>query len=127
VGPGVDGLEAVCVRRDEIEFAGVGFEEHLRRKSGKFEIGEEDGAFQIDDGEARLRAAHDKGEGGVGSDADFVRLRDDRDGDEELQGARVVDGDRVGAAIDYDDVLGVGSDAGLDRVRIGVGAAVNGA
>lgn len=125
VGPRVDDLEAVGAGGDDVEFAAIGLEEKLRRSAGEFEIGDEDGALEIDDGEAGLRAAHNEGEGGIWSDGDFVGLRDDGDGAEELKGARVVNGEHRGAAIDDENVFGVGSEAGLDGVGIGVSAAVD--
>jgi hypothetical protein len=42
-----------------------------------------------------------------------------------LEGAGVVDRESVGAAIDDQDVFGVGSEAGLDGFGVGMGAAVN--
>lgn len=125
VGPGVDGLETVGIGRDDVEFAAIGFEEHLRGSAGEFEVGEKNGAVEIDDGEARLRAAHDEGELAVGGDEDFVGLRDNRDGDEELERARIVDGEHAGAAIDDKNVFGVGREASLDGFGGGVGAAVD--
>ena len=127
VGPGVDGLQAVGVGRDDVKFAAIRLEEHLRGLAGEFEIGDEDGALQIDHGETVLRAAHDEGEGAVREDGDFVGLGDDRDGVEELQRARVVNGQGGGATINDKNVLAVGSKAGLHGFGEGVGAAVDGA
>ena len=92
VSPGVNGLQAVGLGRDDVEFAAVGFEKHLRGLSREFEISEENGAIEIDDGETRLRAAHDEGESGIGSDEDFVGLRNYGNGVQELESARVMDG-----------------------------------
>ena len=123
--PGVDRLETVRVRRDDVEFAAVGLEEHLRGLAGEFEIGDEDGALEIDKGEARLRAAEDERDLAVGRDEYLVGLRDDRDRAEELERARVVDGESAGAAIDDGNVLAVGREASLDGFGGGVRAAVN--
>jgi hypothetical protein len=125
VGPSIDGLKAVCVGRDDEEFAAVGLEKHLRGLAGELEIGDENGAFEVDDGEAILRAAHDEGESGVGSDEDFVGLRNYWNCTEELESAGVVDGENVGAAIDDDDIFCVGSEAGLHGFGVGVSAAVD--
>ncbi len=70
-----------------------------------------------------MRAAHDEGESGIGSDEDFVGLRNDRDGVEELESARVMNGEHAGAAIDYRDIFAVGREASLDGFGGGVGAA----
>ena len=67
--------------------------------------------------------AHDEGEGGIGSNEDFVGLRNYGDGVEELEGARVMDRKHAGAAIYYGDVFAVGCEAGLDGFGGGVGAA----
>ncbi len=91
MSPRVDDLEAVGVGGDDIEFTTVGLEKHLRGLSCEFEIGEENSAIEIDDGETCLGAAHDEGEGGIGSDEDFVGLWDYQDGVEELESARVMD------------------------------------
>jgi hypothetical protein len=123
VGPGVDGLQAVSVGGDQVEFAAIGFKKHLRGLSGELEIGEKNGAIEIDDGKALLRAAHDEGEGGIGSDQDFVGLGNYGDGVEELEGARVVDGKHAGATIDDSDVAAVGREVGLNGFGGGVRAA----
>ena len=125
VGPGVDGLQAVGVGRDDVNFAAVGLEKHLRGSAGEFEIGEKRCADEIDDGEALLRATHDEGERGIGSDDDFVGLRNDGNGIKELECAGVVDGKQVGAAIDDDDIFCVGSEASLHGFGVGVSAAVD--
>ncbi len=45
VRPGVDGLQDVGFGRNDVKFAAVGLEQHLRRSAGEFEIGEQDGAL----------------------------------------------------------------------------------
>ena len=125
MSPGVDGLEAVGIGRDDVEFAAIGLEEHLRRIAGEFEIGEKSGEFEINNGETVLRATHDKGESAIGSDEDFVGLRNDGYGTEELESPCVVDGEGSGATIDYGDILAIGSEAGLDGFGISVGTAVD--
>ena len=123
VSPGVNGLQAVGLGRDDVEFAAVGFEKHLRGLSREFEISEENGAIEIDDGETRLRAAHDEGESGIGSDEDFVGLRNYGNGVQELESARVMDGEHASAAIDHGDVLTVGREVGLNGFGGSVSAA----
>ena len=78
---------------------------------------------RCDDRETRLGAAHDEGECGIRSDEDFVRLRNYGDGVEELEGARVMDGEHAGAPIYYGDVFAIRSETGLDGFGGGVGAA----
>jgi len=123
--PGVDGLETVRVGRDDVKFAAVGLEKHLHGLAGEFEIGDEDGALEIDNGQARLRAAEDERDLAVGRDEDFVGLRDDGDGAEELERTRVVDRESAGAAIDDGDVFAVRREPGLDGFGGGVRAAVD--
>jgi len=118
-------LEAVSVGGNDVEFATVGLEEHLRGHAGELEIGDEDGALEVYDREAILRAAENEGEGGVGEDGNFVGLRDDGDGVEKLESALVVDGEHCGATVDDENIFGVGSETGLDGLGIGVGAAVD--
>ena len=77
-------MQAVSLGRDDVEFAAVGLEEHLRGLAGEFEIGEEDAARDVHDGKVIVGAAHDEGDRGVGSGEDFVGLRDDVDGGAEL-------------------------------------------
>ena len=125
MGPSVDGLEAVGVWGNYENFAAIGLEQHLRGSAGELEIGEENGASEIDDGETVLRAADDESESGIGDNDDFVGLRDDGDGVEELEGARVVDGKGVGATIDDDDIFCVRSEKRLHGFGIGVSAAVD--
>ena len=92
MGPGIDDLEAVRFGSDDVEFAAIGLEEQVGGLSGEFEIGEEESAVEVDDGETILRAAGDKGERAVGEDSDLVGLRDDGDGSELLESGSVVDG-----------------------------------
>jgi len=114
-------------RSDDVEFAAIGLEEHAGGLASEFEIGEEERALEIDDGEAILRAAHDEGDGTVGENDDIVGLRDDRDGSELLESGGVVDGERGGTAIEDEDVFVVGSDACEDGLGAGPGAAKNAA
>ena len=125
VSPGIDDLEAVRRGRNDVEFAAIGLEKHLRGSAGELEIGDGHGAGDIDDGQAILGAREDEGEGGIGSDEDFVWLGDDGNGREKLKSAGVVNGKNRGTAIDDQDIFRVGSDAGLYGVGIGVGAAVD--
>ena len=125
VGPGIDNLKAVGVGRDDVKFAAIGLEKHLRGSSGEFEIGDEDGAGEIDDGEASLRAREDEGEGRIGGDEDFVWLWDDGNGRKELKSARVVNRKNADAAIDDEDIFRVGSDASLYGIGVSVGTAVD--
>ena len=127
VHPGVQGLKAVRLGRNYVEFAAIGLQEHLLGSAGEFEIRDQHGAPEIDDRKARLRLAGDEGQGRVRADGDFIGLRDYRDGVEELESARVVDGEGRGAAIDDRDVFGVRSEASLHRLGVRVRAAVNGA
>ena len=92
MGPRVDNLEAVRFRRDDVEFAAIGFEEHVGRPSRKFEIGEQEGAIEVDHGKAIFETTDDEGERAVGEDSDLVRLRDDADGSELLERGCIVDG-----------------------------------
>jgi hypothetical protein len=91
VSGSVDDLEAVGFGRKDVELAAVGLEKHLRGSAGEFEIAEENGAIKVDDGKTSLRAAHDEGERAVGSNENFIGLRNDLDGVEPLKSARVVD------------------------------------
>jgi hypothetical protein len=125
VCPGVDDLQAVGIGGDDVEFAAIGFEEHLRGIAGEVEIGDEHGALKIDDAKAFLRAAGDEGQLGIGHDQDFVGLGDDRDGAEELESAGVVDRKQRRAAVDDENIFGVGRDARLNRLGIRVRAAVD--
>src|SRR4029077_10670903 len=100
VRPGVDDLQAVGLGRDDVEFAAVGLEEHLRGLAGEFEIGEENTARDVHDGKVVVGTAHDEGDRGVGSGEDFVGLRDDVDGGSELQSAGVGGGGGGGGGSD---------------------------
>ncbi len=83
--------------------------------------------MDVDDGEVFVGAAHDEGDGGVGS-GDVLRLvGNDIDGGAELQIGGIVDGEGGGAVIDDEDGFVVWSDAGLDGLRAGFGAANDGA
>ncbi len=125
MGPGVDGLEAVGVGGNYENFAAIRLEKHLRGSASELEIGEENGASEIDDGETVVRVAHDEGQSGIGDNDDFVGLRDDGNGVEELEGTCVVDAEGVGATIDDDDILCVRSETGLHGFGICVSAAVD--
>ena len=125
MSPGIDDLEAVGVGGNDVEFAAIGLQKHLRGIPGKLEIGDEGGMEEIDDRETRLRAGHDEGEGRVGRDEDFVGLRDDRNRGEKLEGACVVDGEDIGTPVNDNDVFCVGSDASLDGFGIRVGTAID--
>ena len=127
MGPSVDDFEDVGFGRDDVEFAAVGLHEHLRGAAGELKIREQDGAAEIDDGEAILRTAHDEGDGAVGDDGDFVGLGNDFDGSAELERGGAVDGEGRGAAIDDEDGFLVRRDAGLDGLGAGASAAENGA
>ena len=127
MGPGVDDLQAVGFRRDDVEFAAIGFDEDLSGLAGEFEIGDENAAEKIDYRESFFSAAHDEGEGAVGDDEDFVGLRDDGDGYALLKGGGVVNAEGGSAAIDDENEFFVGSGAGLDGFGAGFGAADNGA
>jgi hypothetical protein len=127
VGPSVNGLQAVGFRRDDVEFAAIGLKEHLRRAAGEFEISEEHAAAKIHDREASLRAAHDEGDGTVGKGDDLVGERDDGDDGVGLQGGSVVNGESGGVLVDDEEKFVVGSDADLNGLRAGVGAADDGA
>ena len=80
VGPGVDGLQAVGFGRDDVEFAAIGLEKHLRGLAGKVEIGEQDAAFDVDDRHAFFGAAHDKGHRAIGKNDDFFGVGNNRNG-----------------------------------------------
>ena len=127
VGPRVDNLQAVRFRRDDVEFAAIGFEEHVGGPSREFEIGDEEGAIEVDNGKAIFETTGDEGERAVGEDSDLVRLRDDGDGSELLERGCIVDGEGGGAAIQDDDLIVVGSSADGDGFGAGFGTAENAA
>ena len=125
MGPRVDNLQAVRFRRDDVEFAAIGFEEHVGGPSREFEIGDEEGAIEVDNGKAIFETTGDEGERAVGEDSDLVRLRDDGDGSELLERGCIVDGEGGGAAIQDDDLIVVGSSADGDGFGAGFGTAEN--
>ncbi len=113
--------------RDDVEFAAVGLEKHLRGASGEFEIGEQNAAMDIHNGDAGLRAAHHESDGGIGQGDNFFRVRNDGHFRALLKRGGIVDAQRAGAMIDYQNKFVVGGDAGLHGLRTGFGFADDGA
>jgi len=127
VGPGVDGLQTVSFRGNDVKFAAVGLQQHGGGLAGEFKIGEEDGAFEIDDAEAILRAGHDEGDVTFGSDDDFVGLRNYGDGVELPESGGVVNAEGVGATIDDEEEFLIWREAGLHGFGAGLLAGDDGA
>jgi len=125
VRPSIDDLQAVSGGRDDVEFAAIGLEEHLSGRSGEFEVGDENRVEKVDDGEAGLRAGHHESKRRIRGNENFVRLGNDRHGGEELKSTRVVDGEGISAAINDDDIPGIGRDAGLNGLGESVSAAID--
>src|ERR1700738_2467157 len=98
----VDDLQAVSFRRDQVEFASVGLEQHLRGAAGEFEMRQQNAATQIDDGDARFTGAANEGDGTIRHNRDVFGARDDRDGAAHCESRGVVKGYSGVAAIGYD-------------------------
>src|ERR1700722_8137661 len=124
---GVDDLQAVSFGRDQVEFAAVGLEEHLRGAAGEFEMGEKNATPQIDDGDAGFAGAANEGAGVVGHDGDFFGAGYDRDGSALRESCGVVKRDGGVAAIGDDYRFAVGSAAGEDWFAAGFSGAKDGA
>src|ERR1700687_437744 len=74
VSRSVDGLEAVSLRRNHVEFAAIGLEQHVGGLAGQLEIGDKNTAAQVDPRAAALGTTQYKSEGRVRQDDDVSGL-----------------------------------------------------
>jgi hypothetical protein len=97
----------VGFRRKNIEFAAIGLEKHFGRLAGENQIGEQNAAAKIHDGETALRAAEYEGQRIVGEDEDVLGLGDNADGIAKSERGGVVDFERSAAAVNDENSLAV--------------------